>query len=415
MSVEIDQSRLITDLEELGEIGLSPRGGLMRVAFSEADGAGRAWVAGVMRELMDVRDDSAGNTIGLYPGREAGLKPIALGSHTDTVPDGGKYDGALGVLAALACVRALAEAGVRLRHPVEVINFASEEAAVAGGTFGSRAMAGMFDPTILRQTAPDGQLIADIVRAAGIDPEHIVDARREPGELAAYLELHPEQGGRLEDAGIPIGVVDGIVAIRRYVATFHGYANHAGTTPMEQRRDALVAAAPFIMAVRSTAILNHIVGTIGTVRVEPGASNVIPGKVELSVEIRGMDTGVLDDVEIDLRTLAQSSGADFERISSKGGSAPSGTKAAVDSDPWLVEEIEAACRDLGLPYLRMSSGAGHDAMCMESITREAMIFVPSRGGVSHSPDEYTSPEHCVAGARALLASLLRIDELLDAG
>ncbi len=415
MSVEIDQSRLMADLEELGQIGLSPRGGLMRVAFSEADGDGRAWVTEAMRSLMEVRVDQAGNTIGLYPGRESGLKPIALGSHTDTVPDGGKYDGALGVLASLACVRALASANVRLRHPVEVINFASEEAAVAGGTFGSRAMAGMFDPSILRQTAPDGRLIADIVRSAGIDPEHIVEAARQPGELAAYLELHPEQGGRLEEAGIPIGVVDGIVAIRRYVATFHGYANHAGTTPMEQRRDALVAAAPFILAVRATAILNHIVGTIGTVRVEPGASNVIPGKVELSVEIRGMDTRVLDDAENDLRKLAQSSGAEFERISSKSGASVSGTNAAVESDPWLVQEIEAACRDIGLPYLRMSSGAGHDAMCMESITREAMIFVPSRGGVSHSPDEYTSPEHCVAGARVLLATLLRIDERLDEG
>jgi N-carbamoyl-L-amino-acid hydrolase len=413
MTVEIDETRLMRDLEELGQIGLSPRGGLMRVAFSEADVQGRAWVASTMRELMEVRTDQAGNTIGRYEGSEPDLKPIALGSHTDTVPDGGKYDGALGVLAAIACVRALSTSGVQLRHPVEVINFASEEAAVAGGTFGSRAMAGMFDPSILQQTTPDGRLIADIVRGAGIDPDHIVEARRPNGDLAAYLELHPEQGGRLEEAEIPIGVVDGIVAIRRYIATFHGYANHAGTTPMEQRHDALVAAAPFILAVRSTAIVQRIVGTVGTVRVEPGASNVIPGKVELSVEIRGMDTGVLDAAEEELRRLAYASGADFERISSKGSTVTGSAKAAVPSDPWLVEQIEAACRDVDLPFVRMSSGAGHDAMCMEAITREAMLFVPSRGGVSHSPDEYTSPEHCAAGARVLLATLLRIDERLD--
>jgi N-carbamoyl-L-amino-acid hydrolase len=181
---------------------------------------------------------------------------------------------------------------------------------------------------------------------------------------------------------------------------------------MEQRRDALVLAAPFVLAVRSTAILNRIVGTVGTVRVEPGASNVIPGRVDLAVEIRGMDGGVLDAAEDELRRLAQSGGGDFERVSKPELQRISG-KGAVDSDPWLVEQLEAACDEAGLQYLRMSSGAGHDAMCMAAITREAMLFVPSRGGVSHSPDEYTSPEHCVTGARALLATLLRIDERLD--
>jgi N-carbamoyl-L-amino-acid hydrolase len=403
--VEIDTARLIASLNELGQIGLTERGGLMRVAFSQADLEGRAWVRERMHAVMDVRVDPAGNTIGHYAGREPGLLPIALGSHTDTVPDGGKYDGALGVLAALACVEALARDGVRLRHPVEVINFNSEEAAVAGGTFGSRAMAGQFDPTILQQTTADGRLIADIVRGAGVDPEKIVTAARPEGSLAAYLELHPEQGGRLEAARSPIGVVEAIVAIRRFVVTFHGYANHAGTTPMEQRRDALVVAAPFILAVRSTAIVHEVVGTVGMLRIEPGASNVIPGRVDLSLEIRGQDDGVLDAVELELRTLAQGSGGDFTPISAK---------PAVASDPWLVAQLEAASESLGLPYQRMSSGAGHDAMCMAGITREAMLFVPSRGGVSHSPDEFTSDEQCINGARVLLAALLRIDERLDA-
>lgn len=405
MGVEIDGARLIASLNELGQIGLTERGGLMRVAFSQADLEGRAWVRERMQAMMDVRVDAAGNTIGHYAGREPGLLPIALGSHTDTVPDGGRYDGALGVLAALACVEALARDGVRLRHPVEVINFNSEEAAVAGGTFGSRAMAGQFDPTILRQTTADGRLIADIVRGAGVDPEQIVTAARPKGSLAAYLELHPEQGGRLEAANIPIGVVEAIVAIRRFVVTFHGYANHAGTTPMEQRRDALVVAAPFILAVRSTAIVHNVVGTVGTLRIEPGASNVIPGRADLSLEIRGQDDGVLDAVELELRTLAQGSGGEFTPISAK---------PAVASDPWLVEQLEASSEGLGLPYQRMSSGAGHDAMCMAGITREAMLFVPSRGGVSHSPDEFTSDEQCIDGARVLLAALLRVDERLDA-
>ena len=405
MGVEIDGAKLMVDIQALGQIGLTERGGLMRVAFSERDLQGRAWVQERMRQTMEVGVDPAGNTIGCYPGREPGLMPIALGSHTDTVPDGGKYDGALGVLAALACVEALGRAGVTLRHPIEVINFNSEEAAVAGGTFGSRAMAGQFDPTILQQVTADGRLIADVVRGAGVDPEQILTARREPGSLAAYLELHPEQGGRLEASGIPIGVVEAIVAIRRFVVTFHGYANHAGTTPMEQRRDALVVAAPFILAVRSTAIVYDVVGTIGTVRIEPGASNVIPGRVDLSLEIRGQDDGVLDAVEHELRTLAQGSGGDFTPISAK---------PAVVSDPWLVKQLEAASESLGLRSQRLSSGAGHDAMCMAGITREAMLFVPSRGGVSHSPDEFTADRQCIDGARVLLAALLRIDEQLDA-
>lgn len=297
MTPELDAARLLADLDALAQIGRAADGALNRIAYGPADQAGRAWVAEQMRALgMRVRADAAGNTIGLYPGA-ADLPPIALGSHTDTVPNGGNYDGALGVVAALACARALHAAGARLRHPLEVINFAAEEATMAGGTTGSQAMAGLFNPAIVEQAAWDGRPVREHLRAAGLDPDAVGEARRAPGSLAAYLELHIEQGDVLTAASVPIGIVEGFVGIRRYAVTFQGYANHAGTTPMHRRQDALVAAAPFVTAVRDLAVAYGIVATIGTLTVHPGAPNVIPGRVELIVETRGLDAAVLDQAE----------------------------------------------------------------------------------------------------------------------
>jgi len=402
----LDGEQLLQDLETLAQIGAAPGGGLHRIAFSPADRAGRDWVEEQMRAVgMQVETDAAGNTIGRYPGGELGLAPIALGSHTDTVPNGGRFDGALGVLAALACVRTLHEAGVQLRHPVEVINFTAEEATMSSGTLGSRAMAGSLTAEAVAQAAYDGRPVADHLRAAGLDPTAVLDqARRPVGSLAAYLELHVEQSGLLEAAHIPIGIVEGIVGIRRYNVLFQGYANHAGTTPMTERKDALVMAAPFILTVRDVAVERGIVGTIGTLWLEPGAPNVIPGRVELGLEIRGLDETVLADAEAELARQAKQAGATFEPVS---------TTSPTLSDPRLMAALAAACDELGLAYRRMPSGAGHDAMRMASITPQAMLFVPSRGGVSHSPDEFTEAEHCIAGARVLLAALLKLDADLD--
>jgi N-carbamoyl-L-amino-acid hydrolase len=404
--VVLDAERLLGDLDHLAKIsGDSKEAGINRVAFSPADMEGRSWVATQMEDLgMEVDLDPAGNTIGVYHGSEEGLSPVALGSHTDSVPDGGKYDGALGVVSGLACVRALRDAGVRLRHPVEVINFSAEEATIGGGTFGSRAMADLLDPTVLDQVAPDGRLVSEHLAEAGLNPGFVTGAVRPEGALAAYMELHAEQGGVLDSAGVSVGTVEGIVGIRRYETTFEGFANHAGTTPMEGRRDALVLAAPFIVGVRDVAVASGIVGTVGSLRLWPGSPNVIPGKAVLSVELRGLREEDLDGAERELRGLAGQSGAGFERTS---------CKPPVASNPVVLAALESACKDLGLEYRRMVSGAGHDAMCMASITRQAMLFVPSKDGVSHSPEEYTDPESCVAGARVLLAALLRLDENLD--
>jgi N-carbamoyl-L-amino-acid hydrolase len=198
-------------------------------------------------------------------------------------------------------------------------------------------------------------------------------------------------------------VVEGIVGIRRYTVTFNGYANHAGATPMVARQDALVMAAPFILAVRDVAVAQGIVGTVGLLHLQPGSPNVIPGRVELNMEIRGLHETELDQAEAELAWQAKKAGAEFQPVSSK---------PPVKSDPRLLEALTAACDDLDLPYRRMPSGAGHDAMCIVNIAPQAMLFVPSRGGVSHSPHEYTDPESCLTGARVMLAALLRLDSVI---
>jgi N-carbamoyl-L-amino-acid hydrolase len=286
-------------------------------------------------------------------------------------------------------------------------------------------MSGRLDPAVLDQMAWDGRSIAEHLRGAGLDPARVLESRRPVGSLAAYLELHIEQGGRLEASQTPIGLVEGIVGIRRYQVLFRGYANHAGTTPMAGRRDALVMAAPFILAVREVALAQEIVGTIGMLRLEPGAPNVIPGLVELSLEIRGIQAEILDQAEAELAQRAQQQGGEFQSLMAQGAEPaqqaqqqggefrPLSAKGATLSDPRLLKVLAAACDDLKLPYQQMPSGAGHDAACMAALAPQAMVFVPSRGGVSHSPDEFTEPEACVAGARVLLAALLKLDEELD--
>jgi N-carbamoyl-L-amino-acid hydrolase len=399
----VDGHRLLADLDFLARFGASAGGGVNRVAYSPEDLEARRWLETQLRGLsLEVTTDQAGNTIGSYPGQNSRLPPIAIGSHTDTVPNGGRYDGALGVVAALACARALHESEVRLQHPLEVINFAAEEATL-GGTLGSRAMAGLVEPGILRTRAWDGKELADHLRSAGLDPDSLAQAQRPVGSLACFLELHIEQGNTLDSSGVPLGVVDGIVGIRRYAVRFEGVPNHAGTTPMAERRDALVLAASYVLAVRDIAIAHGIVGTVGNLDVYPGAPSVIPGRVDLSVEIRGLDETRLDAAETALSDTAAAATGEFSLLSSK---------PVVRSDPRLVEELTTACKELGVEYKRLPSGAGHDAMCVARIAPVAMLFVPSQGGISHSADEYTDPGSCVTGARVLLHALLRIDTLL---
>ncbi len=403
-ALTIDGDRLIRDLEVLATIGADTQGGVTRIAYSQEDQMGREWVRAEFTALgLAVSTDLAGNDTWVYPGTASELAPIALGSHTDTVPNGGRYDGALGVLSALVIMRALHQQGRQLRHPVEVINFAAEEATMSGATFGSRAMAGTLAPDVMQHRAWDSRLVADHVRDAGLDPDLVPTARR-TAPLAAFLELHIEQGRRLETQQKPIGIVEGIAGIRRYEVTVDGYANHAGTTLMEDRQDALVMAAPYILQVKTVAESYGIVGTVGKMDILPGSPNVIPGQVILNLEIRGLEEEVLDRAERQLETEARKLEATFVQTSHK---------PPVESNPLLVKALVAACEDNGFAYTRMASGAGHDAMCMADLAPQAMLFVPSRNGVSHSPDEYTSPADCVAGAQVLGTALLHLDEMLD--
>lgn len=399
----LDGEQLLEELEALAQIGRSATGGINRVAYSKDDLRGRRWIEQKMADLgMTVQTDAVGNTIASYPGTDD-IPPIAIGSHSDTVPDGGAYDGALGVLAGLACIRALHTAGLRLHHPVELINFAAEEATMAGGTTGSLGMIGSLNPTIFDRAAWDGRAVREHLQAAGLDPAKAATAARPKGSLAAFVELHVEQSGQLEAAELPIAIVEGIVGIRRYSLIFEGYANHAGTTPMAQRKDALVAAAPSITFVQDLALQHNIVGTVGQLNVSPGAPNVIPGRVEMVVEIRGLESAVLDAAEREL----------IKHVKRGGGSLTvTVAKEPVVSDSSVVEALTAACEQLQLHFLRMPSGAGHDAMNMAQLCPQGMIFVPSKNGVSHSADEYTAPEDCINGARLLLAALIKLDKLL---
>jgi len=405
---KINEAQFLQDLTDLAKIGRQPDGAVHRVAYSPADLDARQWINARLRQLgLEPAQDAAGNTSAIYSssidtGRED-LPPIAIGSHSDTVPMGGAYDGALGVVAALAVIEALHTADLRLRHPLELINFAAEEATMAGGTTGSQAMTGVFDMAILDKNAWDGRPVRAHLLDAGLSPEQVDNAERAVGSMAAFVELHIEQSNRLEQANVPIAIVDGFVGIRRYAVRFSGTANHAGTTPMAGRDDALIHAAPLIHFVRDVAVELGIVGTIGDFNVHPGAANVIPERVEMTVEIRGLDDTILDQAEEIIRDEAEKRGGAFEPIV---------LKEVVPTAEPIRRAVAAACAKLGLETLIMPSGAGHDAMNMERLCPQGIFFVPSRAGISHSKDEYTSPEECLNGARVYLETVLALDELL---
>jgi N-carbamoyl-L-amino-acid hydrolase len=405
LALRIDGERLAEDFAALASFGASDGGGVTRVAYSEADQEARDWIDGELEALgLAVTRDAAGNSIGLLPGGEPDLDPIAVGSHTDSVPDGGRYDGALGVVAGLACIRAIREKGMTLRHPLALVNFQSEEATMGAATIGSRAFVGDLDRTLIGSTAFDGVPLGTHLRQAGLDPERLLaDAGAPVGRFAAFLELHVEQGAVLEDCAVPIGIVEGVVGIRRYRINCHGVANHAGTTPMDQRLDALVGAAPLVTFVRDLAISLGVVGTVGNLRVLPGSANVIPGRVELDVEFRGGDQAALLRAEEGLRARAEDDlGMEFTPVSAKSPQA--------FAEP-ILRTCERVCDELGLGRTRLWSGAGHDAGVIATTAPAAMVFVPSKDGISHSPDEFTDHSFCVAGTNVLLHALIGLDLL----
>ncbi|CAN5378452.1 Zn-dependent hydrolase [soil metagenome] len=379
--------------------------GINRVAYSDADLAGRAYVLDVFRQAGLVpRIDAAGNMHGRIDGSDASLRPIMIGSHIDSVTDGGNYDGPVGSFSALEVARSLGDNNVRLRHPLDVVIWQNEE----GGTIGSKLAIGALTDADLDKVARSGKTIREGIGLVGGDATKLKSAVLKRGDVACYMELHIEQGGLLEQAGVQIGVVEGIVGLRWFEITIVGFANHAGTTPMDRRHDAMLAAAKFTVAVNEAVRgePGRQVATVGRVVVSPNTTNVIPAQVVLTVDLRDLDNEKL--VHFTER---------FERLGKEIGVATGTTftfKRLVDSEPAISNArvmgwIDSSAVALGLTRQRMPSGAGHDAQEIARVAPIGMIFVPSIGGISHSPRELTRAGDVTNGADVLLNAVIAAD------
>ena len=385
--LRVNGPRIVEHLNALAEFGKNPQGGVSRLAYSDADRLGRAYVFGLMQQAkLDASIDAAGNLIGRRAGSDHDLPPLLFGSHIDSVPEGGNYDGDVGSLGAIEVAQTLAENNIVTRHPLEVVVFQNEE----GGLIGSAAISGQLTEKELDLVSRSGKTIREGIKFIGGDPAKLSTVKREKGSIAAYLELHIEQGGVLEAEKIDIGVVEGIVGINWWDVTIEGFANHAGTTAMNDRQDALLAAAKFIEAVNRvvTSIPGRQVGTVGRIQALPGAPNVIPGKVILSLELRDLDAAKIQMLYQKIRTeadqIAQASKTkfDFKEIN---------VNIPAPTDARIRALIDQSAKELGLTTKQMPSGAGHDAQDMARLAPVGMIFIPSVGGISHSPKEFSRP------------------------
>ena len=405
--VAVNPERLRREVETLGEFGRADGGGVMRAALSEADGRARRWFRRRMEKAgLDVREDAAANIIGrLHPNKGNRKGPcIAVGSHIDAVPNGGRFDGALGICAALEALRSIRESGAAFVRPLELIVFTDEEGGHFAGTFGSRAMLGLLNQGEIHKSKGSGvEPLARGLERMGKDPGKVGAAERPRRDFLAYLELHIEQGPVLDALKIPIGIVEGIVFLDRSVIEVSGKAGHAGTTPMAKRDDALVKAARLITSLdrlfRSAG--SGLVGTIGELKVHPGAFNIIPERVEMSLDLRAMKKGVLRDVRRRVREIARSLGnVNVETLMTKGGAS---------MHPAIMKAIEESCLARGVRFKRMASGAGHDAMTFPAREIPAgMIFVPCIDGKSHCPEESIRWEDAAIGTQILADTILRL-------
>jgi N-carbamoyl-L-amino-acid hydrolase len=404
--VAVDGKRIEGRIHELAKFGRDANGHGFRVGYTPGDIEGRAWFSDLMRKAkLDVSIDEAGNIIGKRKGKKASLQPICFGSHIDMVPDGGNYDGTLGSISALEVVEILNENNIVTDHPLEVVIFANEE----GGTIGSKAMAGELRAEGLKQMSQSGLTIYDGIKAIGGNPDKIKACARKKGDIHAWVELHIEQGGVLEAEGLQIGVVEGIVGIVHWDVTVEGFSNHAGTTPMDKRQDALLAASKLVIAVNEvvTGQPGQQVGTIGKLALTPGAYNVIPGKVVLGLEIRDLSMAKIESLFTEIEKRAVTIATDSKTKITFDRQLNEVTPAMTDKK--LQAVIDETAKSLGMKTKYMPSGAGHDSQELSVIAPVAMIFVPSVGGISHSPKEYTKAEDMTNGANVLLQTILAID------
>ena len=423
-NLRIDPDRMLAAFNELAMIGATGDGGVNRPTFSEAHLSARKWFREKIEKAgLEFRTDGAGNhsavlalpksagttlapSIGARTGVVSRMQTVLLGSHLDSVPNGGRFDGALGVMAAFEVLRTIKDAGLLLKVHLEAIDFTDEEGTLVG-LLGSAALAGHLHGELLQ--SPRGgraNLVAGMKRA-GLSEEGMLSAARPKGSLAGYLELHIEQGKRLERAGIDMGIVSAIVGIWSYRLSFIGRADHAGTTTMEDRHDASLGASAFTLAAREIVMNDfpNCVVNVGDMKFRPGAFNIVPAQVDVSLEFRSADQEQFKRLDAALLELAQRevTPLDLElKVEALGRHSPS-----IMSVP-IQGAFTEACDDLGLTHTSLASGAGHDGQSFDGLCPAGMIFVPSKDGASHSAREFTEWQDCVNGANVLLQAVLRL-------
>jgi N-carbamoyl-L-amino-acid hydrolase len=408
MTLTVNASRLKEDIERLAAVGRQDKHGIFRMAFSEGDMAGRNWFKERLADAgLEIYQDGAANIHGRLDWD--GQRPsVITGSHLDTVPGAGHLDGALGVLVGMECLRRVKEENISLRFPLEVIAFSDEEGRF-GGMLGSQSIAGKLTPeSILNAVDLSGISLTEAMQQQGLDAMQALHARRNPDSIYAFLEMHIEQGPILDQMGFSVGIVDAIAGLFKWEVSLIGTPNHAGTTPMHMRNDAFQALAEFSTQIQRVLDENgseRSVATIGRVHLNPGAANVVPGRVDFSLEVRDTEQRVLDDLRNAFRralsAIARRRDVMFE-FSVLSEIEP------VKCDTGLLKELTDSAEALKIPHLQMASGAAHDTQFMASITRAAMVFVPSKGGRSHSVAEWTDMDHIEKGANVLLNTLLNI-------
>lgn len=405
--LKINEDRLLADLNELSRIGATAEGGVSRPALTIHDFEARKWYRRKIAEAgLGYAIDGAGNQSAVLSSDPASAKRILAGSHLDSVPDGGRFDGALGLMAAFEALRAIKDHGIRPNVTLEAINFTDEEGAIMG-LLGSRALVGQLTPDDFERVKLSPGELAKRLDGAGISRESLLQARRD--DILAWVELHIEQGARLEESGIDIAVVDAIVGIRAMKVTFRGEAAHAGAKPMRQRRDALWGAAQFVLRARQHVMDNYRPGVcnIGMISAVPGAFNIVPAQVDLALEFRHGSVAEMDAMGADLLRLLQDCARDFD-LEVSYDETPSVQPARMSET--VMSAIERAADGIGLSHRRMLSFAGHDTQSLASICPAAMFFVPSLHGISHNPKEYTSDADCINGANLMLHTLLGLSE-----
>ncbi len=410
MKLDIDGRRLAEELDALGAISQEPPPVVTRVVFTEADVQARRYVKNLCTEAgLVIREDAVGNTFARWVGEDRALAPVATGSHIDAIPNAGRFDGTVGVLGGLEAIRALMRAGYQPRRSIELIIFTSEEPTRFGiGCLGSRLLGGLLDPKWANaRTDRDGVSLDDARRAAGFEGS-LAGVHLPEGYYSAFVELHIEQGPILERRKIPLGIVTAIAAPAAFKVTIEGEGGHAGAVLMPDRHDALLAAAESALAVEASALSSgsrDTVGTVGVCEVFPGAVNSIPSRVRMEIDLRDTDEARRDAVVLEIQLA-------FQEIARRRGVQAAMEQVNADPpaqcDPHVVDTLIQACETHGLPFERMVSRAYHDSLFMSRIAPTAMLFIPCRGGFSHRPDEYASPEAIAQGALVLAEALARL-------